>query len=238
MERPVRSLLGSRPCRVRCERHSFRHGVLDNSCLQQGHVRNEDGHGHLGFRHQTGGDRSLRRGQRAGFRSSRHRQRSLCRNLHPRPGQSSVTSYAPTSGPPGTVVVLSGSGFASAKTDNVVRFAGGRIAEVVERTDTALTVKVPRGAKAGRITVETPDGQQTAPDYFDVPLEGNEFETTVGTSPTDETPPSVTISASDKRARVLVDADAGDSLTFHLSGSTFQGDLRLRMVSPPRCRAS
>ncbi|WP_405434483.1 IPT/TIG domain-containing protein [Streptomyces anulatus] len=147
-------------------------------------------------------------------------------------GNPSVTSYAPTSGPPGTVVVLSGSGFASVKTDNVVRFAGGRIAEVVERTDTALTVKVPPGAKAGRITVETPDGQQTAPDYFDVPLEGNEFETTVGTSPTDETPPSVTISASDKRARVLIDADAGDSLTFHLSGSTFQGDLRLRMISP------
>lgn len=37
-------------------------------------------------------------------------------------GNPSVTSYAPTSGPPGTVVVLSGSGFASAKTDNIVRF--------------------------------------------------------------------------------------------------------------------
>ncbi|MFF9580303.1 RHS repeat-associated core domain-containing protein [Streptomyces rubiginosohelvolus] len=150
----------------------------------------------------------------------------------PASGSPSVTSYAPTSGPPGTVVVLSGSGFASAKTDNVVRFNGGRIAEVVERTDTALTVKVPPGAKAGRITIETPDGQQVAPDYFDVPLEGNEFETTVGTSPTDETPPTVSISASDKRARVLIDADEGDLLTFHLSGSTFQGDLRLRMVSP------
>lgn len=150
----------------------------------------------------------------------------------PASGSPSVISYAPTSGPPGTVVVLSGSGFASAKTDNVVRFNGGRIAEVVERTDTALTVKVPPGAKAGRITVETPDGQQVAPDYFDVPLEGNEFETTVGTSPTDETPPTVSISASDKRARVLIDADEGDLLTFHLSGSTFQGDLRLRMVSP------
>ncbi|MFD4218228.1 RHS repeat-associated core domain-containing protein [Streptomyces griseus] len=150
----------------------------------------------------------------------------------PASGSPSVISYAPTSGPPGTVVVLSGSGFASAKTDNVVRFNGGRIAEVVERTDTALTVKVPPGAKAGRITVETPDGQQVAPDYFDVPLEGNEFETTIGTSPTDETPPTVSISASDKRARVLIDADEGDLLTFHLSGSTFQGDLRLRMVSP------
>ncbi|MFC5912441.1 RHS repeat-associated core domain-containing protein [Streptomyces pulveraceus] len=150
----------------------------------------------------------------------------------PAQGKPVVTSYAPTSGPPGTEVVLSGTGFASAATDNVVRFNGGRIAEVVERTDTALTVKVPAGAKAGRITVETPDGQEAAPDYFDVPLEGNEFETTVGTSPTDENPPSVSISASDKRARVLIDADAGDSLTFHLSGSTFKGDLRLRMVSP------
>ncbi|MFF8611558.1 RHS repeat-associated core domain-containing protein [Streptomyces sp. NPDC015350] len=150
----------------------------------------------------------------------------------PAQGKPVVTSYAPTSGPPGTEVVLSGSDFASEATDNVVRFNGGRIAEVVERTDTALTVKVPAGAKAGRITVETPDGQEVAPDYFDVPLEGNEFETTVGTSPTDENPPSVSISASDKRARVLIDADAGDSLSFHLSGSTFKGDLRLRMVSP------
>ncbi|WP_326766068.1 IPT/TIG domain-containing protein [Streptomyces sp. NBC_01591] len=150
----------------------------------------------------------------------------------PAQGKPVVTSYAPTSGPPGTEVVLSGSDFASAATDNVVRFNGGRIAEVVERTDTALTVKVPAGAKAGRITVETPDGQEMAPDYFDVPLEGNEFETTVGTSPTDKNPPSVSISASDKRARVLIDADAGDFLSFHLSGSTFKGDLRLRMVSP------
>ncbi|WP_457518912.1 IPT/TIG domain-containing protein [Streptomyces sp. TE33382] len=150
----------------------------------------------------------------------------------PAPGKPSVTSYAPTSGPPGTNVVLSGSGFASAATDNVVRFNGGRIAEVVDRADDALTVKVPAGATTGRITVETPDGQGAVPGDFSVPLGGDEFETTVRTSPTDEDPPSVSISASDKRARVLIDADAGDSLSFHLSGSTFGGDLQLRMVSP------
>ncbi|GGV89729.1 hypothetical protein GCM10015535_44210 [Streptomyces gelaticus] len=150
----------------------------------------------------------------------------------PSPGKPSVTSYAPPSGPPGTEVVLSGSAFASAATDNVVRFNGGKIAEVVERTDTALTVKVPAGATTGRITIETPDGRGSAPGDFSVPLEGNEFETTVRTSPTDEDPPSVSISASDKRARVLIDADADDSLSFHLSGSTFKGDLQLRMVSP------
>ncbi|MEU2842400.1 IPT/TIG domain-containing protein, partial [Streptomyces sp. NPDC007076] len=150
----------------------------------------------------------------------------------PAPGKPSVTSYAPPSGPPGTEVVLSGTGFASAATDNVVRFNGGRIAEVVKRADTALTVKVPAGATTGRITIETPYGRGTALGDFSVPLEGNEFETTVRTSPTDEDPPSVSISASDKRARVLIDADAGDSLSFHLSGSTFKGALQLRMVSP------
>ncbi|OWA20887.1 hypothetical protein B9W61_25825 [Streptomyces sp. CS057] len=150
----------------------------------------------------------------------------------PAPGKPTVSSYAPTAGPPGSQVVLSGTGFAAAMTDNVVRFNGGRIAEVTGRTDTALTVKVPAGATTGRITVETPDGETTASGDFTVPLQGNEFETTVRTSPTDASPPTVAISASDKRARVLVDADGGDSLSFHLSGSTFADDLMLRMVSP------
>lgn len=61
------------------------------------------------------------------------------------PAGPSVSKLAPASGTVDTQVVLSGNGFATAATDNVVRFGGGVVAEVVTRTDTALTVKVPRG---------------------------------------------------------------------------------------------
>ncbi|MFE3586265.1 IPT/TIG domain-containing protein [Streptomyces niveus] len=50
----------------------------------------------------------------------------------------------PAFGCAGRQVVITGTNFAA--TDAVVRFGGGTVAEVTDRTDTSLTVQVPAGA--------------------------------------------------------------------------------------------
>lgn len=145
-----------------------------------------------------------------------------------------ITKIEPVSGAPGTQVVVSGSGFAAAATDNVVRFNGGAVAGLVSVTATSVTVTVPQGATTGRLQVETPDGQTTAASDFTVPLSGGEdkFETTVRTSVTDNAPPSVPVTRTGKQARVLFDAEQGDDIGFGFSASTFTAGLRLKLVDP------
>ncbi|MEU8702411.1 polymorphic toxin-type HINT domain-containing protein [Streptomyces sp. NPDC048680] len=145
-----------------------------------------------------------------------------------------VSEMEPVSGAPGTQVVLSGSGFASTPEDNVVRFNGGVLAEVVGVTATSVTVKAPEGATAGHVQVATPDGLATAPSDF-VMTPGSQdgtFETTVRTSVTDANPPTVAVTTAGRRAQVLFDADRSDDIGFGLSSSTFNSGVTLRLYDP------
>ncbi|MEO5627153.1 MAG: IPT/TIG domain-containing protein [Dokdonella sp.] len=63
-----------------------------------------------------------------------------------------VTSFAPSTGPAGTLVTISGSGFASTTAGNTVTF-NGAAATVVTASARLLTVNVPAGATSGRIAV-------------------------------------------------------------------------------------
>ncbi|MFB7215581.1 polymorphic toxin-type HINT domain-containing protein [Streptomyces sp. NPDC056255] len=145
-----------------------------------------------------------------------------------------VSKMEPASGAPGTQVVLSGSGFASAATDNVVRFNGGTLGELVGATATSVTVKVPERATTGRVQVETPDGTATAPSDFTMTAGSDDgtFETTVRTSVTDDNPPAVAITTPGKRAQVLFDAERGDDIGFAVTASTFNSNLTLRLYDP------
>ncbi|MFJ1551776.1 RHS repeat-associated core domain-containing protein [Streptomyces sp. NPDC088246] len=145
-----------------------------------------------------------------------------------------VSKMEPVSGAPGTQVVLSGSGFASAATDNVVRFNGGTLAELVGATATSVTVKVPEGATTGRVQVETPGGTATAPSDFTMTAGSDDgtFETTVRTSVTDDNPPTVAVTTPGRRAQVLFDAEQGDDIGFGISASTFNSNLVLRLYNP------
>jgi hypothetical protein len=63
-----------------------------------------------------------------------------------------IASFAPTSGPEGTSVIVLGQGFSSQAVDDLVTL-GGRVAGVTSVSPTALTFTVPVGATSGRIGV-------------------------------------------------------------------------------------
>ncbi|MFF3967868.1 RHS repeat-associated core domain-containing protein [Streptomyces griseorubiginosus] len=150
------------------------------------------------------------------------------------PSGPAVTSVTPSSGPAGTEVTIRGTGFAAVATDNLVRFNGGTFAELVSATATTLTVKVPEATTTGKITVETADGKTTSPAEFIVPLSEDEaqFETTVSTSVTDGSPPSVAITQAGKKARVLFDAEQGQDISVGFTQSTFSSPASVELIDP------
>ncbi|WP_329392110.1 RHS repeat-associated core domain-containing protein [Streptomyces sp. NBC_01716] len=146
----------------------------------------------------------------------------------------SLMAVAPASGTVDTEVTLTGAGFAPALTDNVVRFGGGIVAQVTARTATALTVRVPLGAVTGPVEVETPDGRVTSADSFRV-LSGTgvgEIESSVVTSLTDESPPTVSVATPGNRAQVRFDADAGADIGIGFTASTFNATVTARLYDP------
>jgi hypothetical protein len=75
-----------------------------------------------------------------------------------------VTSFTPASGPVGTVVTISGTGFTGATS---VTF-DGTSASFAEVSDLELTATVPAGATSGPIAVTTPAGAGTSAASFTV----------------------------------------------------------------------
>ncbi|KRC53533.1 MULTISPECIES: IPT/TIG domain-containing protein [unclassified Nocardioides] len=86
-------------------------------------------------------------------------------NRPPTPLVPSATGFSPASGPIGTQVVLTGKNLWLA----AVRFHGVTTpAEVVARTATQVTVRVPAGATTGILTVTSPGGTGTSTKAFTV----------------------------------------------------------------------
>ncbi len=63
-----------------------------------------------------------------------------------------ITSFAPSSGPSGTVVTITGTGFNPVPANNIV-FFGATMASVSAASATSLTVSIPAGANYSYITV-------------------------------------------------------------------------------------
>jgi photosystem II stability/assembly factor-like uncharacterized protein len=76
-----------------------------------------------------------------------------------------ITGFLPTSGPVGTVVTLSGSGFTGA---TAVAFNGAAAAAFTVVSDAQITATVPHGAATGAIAVTTPGGVATSATSFSV----------------------------------------------------------------------
>ncbi|WP_351230143.1 RHS repeat-associated core domain-containing protein [Streptomyces sp. NPDC002133] len=145
-----------------------------------------------------------------------------------------ISKIEPDAGYVETDVVITGSGFAAAATDNVVRFGGGLVGLVKSRTDTALTVTVPQGAVNGQIEVETPDGRVTSATTYRV-LYGTgagQIESSETTSVTDDTPPTVSVTTPGNRAQVLFDANQGDDINFGFTNATFNKTVTVRLFDP------
>lgn len=76
-----------------------------------------------------------------------------------------IVSVTPLGGPPGSTVLLRGSGFQPERLANHVRFGEG-LAEVSSASDTLLTVTVPPAATSGPLSLVTPGGRTQAPVAF------------------------------------------------------------------------
>ena len=92
-----------------------------------------------------------------------------------------LTSLSPTSGPVGTSVVLTGTGFTGA---TAVAFNGTAAPGFVVNSATQITVSVPAGASTGAISVTTPSGTATSSAVFTVTLPDLIVSTGTQTSPT------------------------------------------------------
>jgi len=80
-----------------------------------------------------------------------------------------ITSFSPTSGETGTSVTITGTGFNSEITKNIVKF-NNKIATVTAASATSLTVTVPDEASTGKITLTVSDITETsATDFIVVP---------------------------------------------------------------------
>ncbi|MBZ5663828.1 MAG: hypothetical protein LAO30_04430 [Acidobacteriia bacterium] len=77
----------------------------------------------------------------------------------------SLSKFAPTSGPVGTSVVITGQSLTQTTT---VTFGGVKAASFTVNSDTQITATVPTGAKTGKVAVKTKGGSATAPGTFTV----------------------------------------------------------------------
>jgi hypothetical protein len=81
-----------------------------------------------------------------------------------------ISGFTPTSGDVGTSVTISGTGFYTDPSLNVVTFNDSR-AVVSAATSTQLTVAVPTGATTGAIEVRTPEGLVRSSGDFLMPID-------------------------------------------------------------------
>jgi YD repeat-containing protein len=84
----------------------------------------------------------------------------------------SISEFTPRSGPVGTTVVISGTGFSPTPSSNTVTF-NGTAATVTAATANQLTTTVPAGATSGTIGVATPNGSATSSAVFTVTTTGS-----------------------------------------------------------------
>lgn len=76
-----------------------------------------------------------------------------------------IISFTSTSGPTGTIVIITGTNFSTTPADNIVTF-NGITALVTASTLTTLTVIVPQGATTGKISVSVAGNTATSVDDF------------------------------------------------------------------------
>lgn len=78
-----------------------------------------------------------------------------------------ITSFAPTSGPIGTTVTITGANFSTTPSNNEVKF-NGTLATVTASTASSITTMVPTGATTGAITVTEAGNTATSASSFTV----------------------------------------------------------------------
>jgi YD repeat-containing protein len=97
-------------------------------------------------------------------------------------GQASVLGFTPTSGPVGTAVTITGTGYSSTSSQDTVLF-NGTSASITSASVNQIVATVPTGATSGPIQVTTPSGTFTTATNFTVTT-GSGVPTITSFSPT------------------------------------------------------
>lgn len=79
-----------------------------------------------------------------------------------------IKSIKPNSGGPGTKVLIKGEGFDVDLKNNIVDF-NGKIAQVLEGTDSTLIVSAPSEVESGQVAIKIGDGRLVGPDFKSIP---------------------------------------------------------------------
>ena len=86
----------------------------------------------------------------------------------PAPDPPVVSSFTPTSGPVGTTVTITGENFSDMPSENEVGFGGVMAEDPTSASTTSLTVRVPSGARTGRVSVAVGGQTGTSSEDFTV----------------------------------------------------------------------
>ena len=86
----------------------------------------------------------------------------------PAPEPPVVSSFTPTSGPVGTTVTITGDNFSGMPLENEVGFGGVMAEDPTSASTTSLTVRVPSGARTGRVSVAVGGQTGTSSEDFTV----------------------------------------------------------------------
>jgi hypothetical protein len=140
-------------------------------------------------------------------------------------GRVVITSFLPVSGPPGTVVRITGTGFSTVASNNVVSISG-QAAELVRASATELEVRIPAGVASGPFVVAVANaGEARMPQPFVI----TRTPTIEAFTPT-EGPPGTTLTirgANFGTVRGLVDVRIGELRAEVLNLSDTQIEVRV-----------
>jgi YD repeat-containing protein len=131
--------------------------------------------------------------------------------------QVSIIAFSPTSGPVGTTVTISGTGFSATPSQNTVSFNGTN-ATVSSASATQLVVTVPTGATTGTIGATAPAGSATSATAFTVGATAGaptitSFTPTMGASGTSVTVTGTNFQTTVSNDRVLFNNLGGTTIT-------------------------
>lgn len=144
-----------------------------------------------------------------------------------------LDQVTPASAVPGAEVVLAGSGFDPDPVANVVTF-NGQVAEIASATPTELRVVVPSRAGTGPLEVRTSHGATSWGQDFAIALAGVDPATVESVRRADVggTAVSIPVTAAGRVALVHFDAPASRRVDIGLTGTTFAGGTRYRVIAP------
>ena len=139
------------------------HGGKGGGRKEEGRGEGRERGGERGER--SGGQEGAVRIRTIGGGATGHIEMGRREDSPPPPPAPTISGFSPASGPAGSTVTISGSGFTGA---TAVAFNGTSAASYTVKSDTQITATVPAGATTGPVSVTAPGGTATSTASFTV----------------------------------------------------------------------